>query len=1129
MAVKKGIFFTIDSLLASGIVILAILLVSTFYINEHKKVNVGYASQDLVRVFSTLKIGEVDNEYVKSLIESGEITNKDNTIIEQIGDFWAQDKVDTAKRLTTNLTYQLIPANYGFSIFVDGEEIYSNSVPLKKALVSSRKLVSGIAKAQPTEGFTARILLQGIKSKKTSSYAYFGGYEGDGNLTKILTLPNDVIYFNSSYLEVDAGTNFDLYINGAYSGTYTKGSGGGGIMLADKWNISNAYLANFVPGANTININFTGNGSKYIAGGFLRVTYITSSYNDTQTQGFEKYLFPGIDGAINLYSSIYVPNLPFYMNISLHFNSPYTIFLTLGNLTVFELNSSSTEQLIIINNSNLSSSLDYSQISQKILPLRLGLKSTNITGVGTISDSVLVTDRTGSMDTCDVLVNCTAGLCDSNPTGGCHDRRDNVAIKANKKFIDTVANVTGNFIGLVGFGESLQPYCDFHDFSGNSTLLKYRVSNYSNAFCGFTCISCGVLTATELLVEKQKLYGLNQSIFINTTQNSVGDPPNPTSVTKKLPVTVNKSKLAKARLEILGENIEVDSGYEDCIYFNNRYIGRMCDSASGWHTCSFPLKPEWFSDTNNNNVTITGGTTSGCTATSGTNDNWNLKDVSLVTWQTLSLGPNLIYNFTKYNFTVGDSPYSNIVSVNMSLDVSTSKTKAATLEFEAVNISLTSFDCVYVNGNYVGRVDYQRFNNTVNVWQKVIFDVPAVWIKNGINQINITGGTTSGCTRTSGTNDKWTFKNINLSVMYSDEGDIYGRIPSMLIMSDGEANTKIGDCPGCNTTGASNETIQLACEARNLYGISIYTVLFGNVGSAAIRTLNKSACCDDCSHFYTANDSDSLLDAYTKIATSIITVGFVGQTVNVSGNILQKTHLYPDSYISFNYTPLTVSEFNKVPLTFETDRFGNNITNGILTIYPNTSVSDAKVTSYSGNSWTDNLIVNGNTVFRLSDYGSNYLPLGDPFIVNIPVTNINQGNNTITISTGLNSTNSTGGSSDNRAIYTLLLNGFADYSSVVSKSDGCSWNVAFEDGTSSTIKVPSDYSGADVCSFSGKIYDSNDALENVVYELFNNLDIDKDGKIDVNIDENNLNFNTLSISKIPSLWGPAVIEIDVWE
>ena len=53
MAVKKGVFFTIDALLAAGIVVVAILLVSNFYSVEPQRVNVNYASQDLTGVFST--------------------------------------------------------------------------------------------------------------------------------------------------------------------------------------------------------------------------------------------------------------------------------------------------------------------------------------------------------------------------------------------------------------------------------------------------------------------------------------------------------------------------------------------------------------------------------------------------------------------------------------------------------------------------------------------------------------------------------------------------------------------------------------------------------------------------------------------------------------------------------------------------------------------------------------------------------------------------------------------------------------------------------------------------------------------------------------------------------------------
>jgi len=1124
----KAIFFTLDSLLASGIVIVSILLISNFYSSQQQSVNVNYASQDLARVFSTMGVGEVNNDYVKSLIASGDITNANNTILEQIGDFWTNDELNLSYNFTKNLTDDVIPSNYGVSILVNGEEIYSRNIPVKRALVSSRKIISGIAKAKPTEGFTARVLLSGIKSKRTNAYAYFGGYEGDGNLTKKLILPKDVSIFNSSYLEVDAGGNFNLYINGFYSGSYAKGSGGGGNMLADKWNLSNAYLANFKAGENIINISFA-SGSSYIAGGFLRVTYVTSSYNDTQIPGYSKEYLPGIDGVINLYSSFYSPSNLNSMGILLHFISPYQLYLNIGNTTVFESNGSSGEQQIILNNSNLSATLDYTKINDKTVPIRMGLKVLSY-GQGSKSDAILITDRTGSMSSCDVNVNCTAGLCDSNPTGGCHDRRDNVAIKSDKKFIDSVVGIAGNNVGLVGFGESLQPYCDIHPLSSDNVSLKYQVSNYSNAFCGYTCISCGIVEATELLTEQQTLYGLDQTYLVNTTQFTVGDAPNPVSIKEIFPIAVNKTKLIKSKLTIFGRSVNVNGGYYQCVYLNNNYIGRMCDSIADWHTCSFPLKPDWFSNSSTNNITITGGTTSGCNATLGTNDNWDFKDVRLTTWQNKNSQITLAYNYSNKTVTVGDAPYPNIASVNFSLNVDNTKIKSASIEFEAINVTPSYFDCVFINENYVGRVDYQKWNGT-NVWQKVLFDVPAVWVKNGINKVNISSGTTSGCIRTSGTNNQWSFRNLNLSFVSSDEGTTYDRLKSMLVMSDGDANTKIGDCAGCDSAGARNETITKACEAHNLYGIGIYSVVFGNPGAVSLDTLNETACCDDCSHFYTANSSDSLLDVYTQIAQSIINIGFSSQTVNITGGNIQNTKLYPDSFIEVNYTPLQ-DQFNKIPIAFETDRFNNNISNGALYIYPNTSVLDAKATSYSSNKWTDNLVVNGNNVYRLSDYGNNYQILGDPFAVNIPVSSINIGNNGITISTGVNSTTPTGGSNDSKVLYTLLLNGFADYSSVVGKSNGCSWNVAFEDDIFSTIRIPPTYAGTDPpCSYTplSITYDANDALDNAVFQLLSNLDIDKDGKLDVNIAENNIDVSTLTISKVPSLWGPAIIEVRVWE
>lgn len=912
MAMKKAVFFTIDALLASGIIIIAILLVGNFYSAEQQKANVNFASQDLVRVFSTTNVGQVDNSLVKTWISDGTISNINNTIFEQIGDFWANSQTNLSYNFTKNLTEGIIPAGLGYSVLVNGEEIYSRNLPIKRILLSSRKLVTGIAKAKPTQGFTARVLLNGIISKKTNAYAYFGGYEGDGNLTKKLILPSSVIKFNNSYIEVDDGGDFDLYINGIFSGTFTKGSGGGGGNgRADKWNVSNIYLSNFRAGDNTINLYFK-SGNNYIAGGFLRVTYITSSFNDTQTQGYQKYFLPGIDGIINLYSSIYVPGSLSYMSAYLNYSSVYNTYLRIGNVTVYQENPNGTVKAITLDNTTLGSVLDYNFLSQKTVPLRFGV--TNGTTLGGIADVVLVSDVSGSMDWCSRTPTETWSGWNIDAAKGCR-----------------LAGINWNWYWY------------------NFTPQELGYSNY------------------------------NRTIWNNGTNNLCGCRFHTQCIndTRKLDIYVNSSLLfLDTILNVSGNKVGLVEFSSNLTAYNNSCI------ASSPNTTVFPN--------------------------------------SLVR-----------------------------------------------------NNSITS--------------NKQQLVNMISTSE--------AWL------------------------DTCTCCGINKAVNMTLNQSFTSRKRFIVLMSDGDPNVQ---CPEQPNSTAVADAVQSAWDACNK-NISVYTIGFGNDANAT--TLQRMNCSGG--KFYNATNATLLQQVFTQIAGEINSnVTFNQQTVNATGAV--RSVLYPGSYIEFNYTSPDVG-FNKVPIGFETGRFENNISTGTLTIYANTSVYEAKVTSYSGSRWTDKLVVNGVNAYRLSDFGDNYQILGDPFIVNIPAGYLNIGSNTITISTGLNSSYSTNGSSDDKIIYTLLLNGAADYTSVVSKSSGCAWTVAFEDGTATTINVPSNYNEGVACNYAGKSYDANDALNIAAYQLFGNLDFDKNGKLDVNIDANNLNVNTLTVSKVPSLWGPAIIEIRVWQ
>jgi hypothetical protein len=917
MSKKRGQFFTIDAILAAGIFLVVILLVSGSYVSEQDKAQASFMSQDTVRVFTNLRVDELGNEYVQSLIDTGAITRTDNTILEQIGEFWAEDHLELAEKFASNVTYFLVPERFGFGIYVNKEEVYSRDKDVTGNLISSRKIISGIAKKMPTEGFTSKVVLNGIKSKTTNAYSYFSGYEGDGNLVKRLILPDDVISIVNATLEVDTGGDFNLYINGGYSGSYVKGSAGGGEMLADKFSINASYYGNLDNGTNFFTINFTSE-KKFIAGGFLKVRYTTSEINDTVSGDGETYWLPGIDGIINYYSSFYIPNTLDNMKIHLDFFSDYPLFFRIGNTTVYSSTGEGSTVVDLddstLNSIFLSNGVDFNDLSLKTVPMRLGLNLTESVAGGN-ADVILITDVSGSMDW--RLDSTYTGIerdCDSPYLFNSNTKRISLARCLDKQFVDIVLNEsegpTTNRIGLVsysGIPNSIPTagstvIRSTHDLSSDSASLKDEIEDSYDNPDGATGI-CSAIRQARAMLEAQSDPSRNKFIVVMT------------------------DGLA---------NIQCDPTDE---FETVGCIPRMCPGAHwacGWYyTC--------------------------------------------------------------------------------------------------------------------------------------------------------------------------------------DDTFCFG----------GQEGCLHEECGDWVSTTASNNAIDDACRAFNTTDATVFSIGFGPVGSCSLgnETLLSIAECGGGS-YYTSTNAEELQNIYNQIAQTILKATRVAQTINISGDI--GTSLHPSSYIQLNYSAQELV-FGKIPLSFETERFGNNITTGTLTTPENTTIFDARVTSYSSDKWTDKLIVNGNTVYSLSYYNTNYSLLGDPYIVEIPAENINTGDNSLTISTGTSPTNSTGGSGDDRAIYTLLVNGFTDYTTVVAKSEGCNWIVKFEDNSTSTITVPDTYTGGNSCNYENGDYEPDDAMDIATYNLFSNLDIDKDGLLDIKISEENFDIEDLTVTKVPSLWGPVIVEVRVWE
>ncbi|MCK5547797.1 MAG: hypothetical protein KAI64_02200, partial [Thermoplasmata archaeon] len=228
------------------------------------------------------------------------------------------------------------------------------------------------------------------------------------------------------------------------------------------------------------------------------------------------------------------------------------------------------------------------------------------------------------------------------------------------------------------------------------------------------------------------------------------------------------------------------------------------------------------------------------------------------------------------------------------------------------------------------------------------------------------------------------------------------------------------------------------------------------------------------------------------IAQNMGQASYEAQTVNITGDVSVENVLYPDSYLRYNYTPQNILSYGEVSIALESDRFGGIVTspkNGTFYI-PYSRILDARVTSYSSEYWTSYVQVNSSktggwsTVYNISDYGQDFVNIGDPFIVHIPVGLLQDGeNNSVLLDTGLSADLMAGGSPDDRVIYYVGVSGIVGY---------------------------------------GEVFGTlGNATSDAVQRLQNQLS-------EFNITLLEVETPSQYISELPSLWGPSVMEIRIW-
>lgn len=1248
---KKAIYFTTDAFFAAIIIIGGLLLINQMVIQEKDVTHIDFIAKDLLVALDQIPITSIDHPAIPIEIANGNIKT-DNSVLEQIAAYWALNETAKARGLTEFILNDTLPIEVGARITMTPDTIFEQTHQNQEIVVASTRMVSGIDKDKPLDGSSSYGYLRSITDKRSSAYAYFGGFVGQGNVTvKLEQIPQDVTSerITSMLLEADIQKEFNISINNQNCGNFTPTIGN---FTASLWDITHCNTS-ITAGTNNISLLFSDLNDAFIGGGYIRVDYETDTFYIPRNYTITNYTFPQISGIVNLFDSFYVAGtlneLTLYINYFANHtnttNNPF--YITIGNTTVYEDTNSTTAQSITLSNTYLSSLLNYSLFSNTTVPLRVGFENLTYESefIGN-ADVVLITDVSGSMNRnfTHTSGNGVKRNCDDPQINELSSRRISVAKCLDKDFSSSILNVTGNLVGLVSYDGGTDSTLDL---TTNLTAIYDEIgmgvgSPEGYVGSGSTCICCGINSAADMLSEDMQITTLiaSQSLWNYSNQSLDGDIPNDASnnswFDKVYLLEANWSSAnAVLGYDAGGGGVTVDSEIGQSLIGSSNKVDLWelaidagsieVDFTSGLNSTAntYGINEsndgwDWSSGTFDYSSSFTtfdvyNGRLRMVTPSSSSSDTSGAFAVSINITQELydtllangSATLSFEYSWDDYRnyFESSDqvwlkgrwsSPYSGETYLGTDVD-SSHNNGDATPEIDArddpdVDIVNEYYaqdmkDLIEGPGIYYLELGGKLRRSASNEWGRFYYDNILLTINNKTDHyyfrkhftINDLSTAQRGVLNILADETVSAYLNSNLLFAHGKAAngtywDINGfNIPgeyfttqenviaielkntqadakfdlellaindskqkSLFVMTDGIATSECSqqgwtdDLDGDGYTDtASDDAIQAACDAAQDYGITVYAVGFSD--SADEPTLQGMADCGNGLYRKSQNTSE-LQIFYQDVVLNILELSRQSQTILVSSGTPDDSEIFDDSYILINHTSAIANPSqNEIELVFQTQQFDACEIN--VTINEGLRISDAKVTSYSSQHWTSLVTVDNITVFNLSTYNQNYTRLGDPYIVQIPPHLLTAGQHQIGIFTGDDSTNTTGCSLNNTLIYTAFINSSTTHTDVVNTAQGCNWLVDFEDEANQTFTVPQAYNGTNNCTFTNTSlnYNQNDAYDIAVYNLLSSLDFDNDHRVFINLNNEDLEIIVTLVNEIPFLWGPALVEIEVWQ
>ena len=155
MLKKRGYFFVLDAVLALAVLVVGIFLITSSYVDVPQPVQVSLLSHDLLNFLSNTKIKDLNNPYAGiggTLWNQGIITDAENSLLQQIAEFYTTKNLDIAEKFIQNVSTGVVPSQFKYEVWIDNTILspknptaeHIKSKNSTEILITSKKLTFGI-------------------------------------------------------------------------------------------------------------------------------------------------------------------------------------------------------------------------------------------------------------------------------------------------------------------------------------------------------------------------------------------------------------------------------------------------------------------------------------------------------------------------------------------------------------------------------------------------------------------------------------------------------------------------------------------------------------------------------------------------------------------------------------------------------------------------------------------------------------------------------------------------------------------------------------------------------------------------------------------------------------------------